>query len=374
MVTFLHTADWQLGMKGSGLGEAAELVSAGRIDGVGRILEIASEAGADFVLAAGDLFESNQIGPAIVEGLVRVLRAHPGVEIHAIPGNHDAAGPDSVWNRPLIKGVPHLKCHLEAGAVDLPGTGAVLHPCPVTTRFSTRDPLADLEDLAGRPGVHIALAHGHLATETFGAREDEIHLPLDPAHVARAGLDYLALGHWHGTRIVEASDGVPRIAYAGTHERTSFEEKDAGNVLIVEIEEKGAPPRIRKRPVGRVAWADLSLRFEGDENLHRLRSLLEETEADLLRVRLEGALPAGLTAAYRQLEENARGKFAHVRFDDDDLAWLAAPGEDFAIADAGLAKVRDALLDGLAGAGEEEAAARREALSIFKRTLREEGL
>ena len=62
MVKFLHTSDWKIGMKGGGLAAAGAVVAEERIRSVGRVLEIATEEGAAFVLAAGDLFEDTGAG------------------------------------------------------------------------------------------------------------------------------------------------------------------------------------------------------------------------------------------------------------------------------------------------------------------------
>ena len=55
---------------------------------------------------------------------------------------------------------------------------------------------------------------------------------------AAARLDYLALGDWHGTLEI-----APRTWYAGTPEPDRFRANDAGNVLLVELDEPGAPAR-----------------------------------------------------------------------------------------------------------------------------------
>lgn len=43
MVRFLHTADWQLGMKGGNLGTAAEVVRKTRIETCRKLLAMTSE-------------------------------------------------------------------------------------------------------------------------------------------------------------------------------------------------------------------------------------------------------------------------------------------------------------------------------------------
>ena len=61
MVRFIQTSDWQIGMKGGGLGEAGPLVRETRIDSIRNVLKSAQEKKVDFVLLCGDIFEHNMV-------------------------------------------------------------------------------------------------------------------------------------------------------------------------------------------------------------------------------------------------------------------------------------------------------------------------
>ena len=50
MVRFLHTADWQLGHRASGLGERGGDVREARFEAAGRIMDLACDENADFIL------------------------------------------------------------------------------------------------------------------------------------------------------------------------------------------------------------------------------------------------------------------------------------------------------------------------------------
>ena len=368
MVKFVHTSDWQIGMKGGGLGAAAGLVARERLRTIDRVLAVAEEQGADFVVACGDLFEHNQVSQELVEDIARAIAGRRNVQVHAIPGNHDLPGAGSVWNRSALRAVSNLHVHLDPTPVLL---GAVtIHPFPVRSRYAASDPLAALPELRATPGVHIALAHGHLTTVTFGAHEENIRLPLDPAHVDRTGLDFLALGHWHGTRMFPAGDGATRIAYAGTHEQTSFRETDAGNVLLVEIAGKGAPPVVTPVRVGTLAWARIPFAFAADVDLARLHAALDACTADLLELELSGEVPVSLYGEFRELVAAAEGRFKHLSAGDTDVRWRAAEvPETDPIADAALAEVDRRLIAATAAGPDADVA--REARAFFRRLVRE---
>jgi DNA repair exonuclease SbcCD nuclease subunit len=371
MVKFIHTSDWQIGMKGGGLGEkAGKLVGETRIQTVDKVLSLAEAEGADFVLACGDLFEDNKVAQPLVEDVARILRAHADVPVHVIPGNHDLPGPGSVWNRAALAGVPNLTVHTAEGPVAV-ADGATLHPFPVRSRYAGTDPLEALPDLGAEAGIHLAMAHGHLTSVTFGDHE-AVTLPLDPKHVERSGLDYLALGHWHGTRIEKTADGMNRIAYSGTHEQTAYREKEAGNVLVVEIAGKGGPPSVRPHRTGTLTWAADELAFSADANLDRLRARLEGRDVKFLRLALSGELPDTLFEPYRALLEAEKARFSDLRVRDEGLRWRTAEAaESLEVEDAGLREVQGRLLRAMAEGTEEEKAEAREALVLFRRFVRE---
>ena len=75
-VQFLHTADWQIGMQRHFLSEegAARFAQA-RIDVLGQLAEIAFQNQCEFVVAAGDLFESNHVDRRTVARTLKALAA-----------------------------------------------------------------------------------------------------------------------------------------------------------------------------------------------------------------------------------------------------------------------------------------------------------
>jgi len=363
-----------MGMKGSGLGSAAEAVSQARLESLENLLTLAEDKQVDAVLAAGDLFEKNDVAEDLVEAVGAILRRHPAVPIHAIPGNHDLAGPGSVWNRNPVNGMDHFHLHRGFEPVEI-GEDVVLHPCPVKSIHGRNDVLAAIPDLTADRRIHIALAHGHLLGQIFDDHEKGVTLPLDPAHVERSGLDFLALGHWHGLRLVEGNDGAVRMAYSGTHEQTHWRERQAGHVLLVEIEAKGAPPRLETLRTGLLTWARVALRFEEDRDLDRLQELLSDEEADILHLTLEGELSLQLESELdaRLVEEEARRtgllvdrRGLGITADDGDLPEGAEHDPALEAVRRRLAAALDAAVD------DEERKVLVEAARLYRKFLTEE--
>ena len=71
-VTFLHTADWQLGKPFARVADPDKraLIRQERLNVIARIGQVAKEHGASFLLVAGDLFDTPTVGKATVSRTV----------------------------------------------------------------------------------------------------------------------------------------------------------------------------------------------------------------------------------------------------------------------------------------------------------------
>ena len=62
-VRFMHTSDWQLGVTRQFLNDDSQARWAeARFEGVRNLGRIAKEEGCEFIVVAGDIFESNHVG------------------------------------------------------------------------------------------------------------------------------------------------------------------------------------------------------------------------------------------------------------------------------------------------------------------------
>lgn len=272
---FLHTADWQIGRMYSQFdsGDALELASA-RIEGVRRIAALACEHAVDAVLVAGDIFDTQTPRDKTILRLFEAMAGYTGPWL-LLPGNHDAALPESVWHLARrLQAVPAnvIPC-LQPQALVVTGAHGKpfsLLPAPLTQRHTHTDLTAWFDHADTPEGqLRIGMAHGSVA----GILADEVDSPnpIAPDRAARARLDYLALGDWHGRKQVDA-----RTWYSGTHEPERFRDNEPGWVLLVEIDAPGALPRVTPLATARFRWQRLELQVHSQPDADAAIAALEE--------------------------------------------------------------------------------------------------
>jgi hypothetical protein len=337
-VRLIHTADWQIGKVFRFVDQATMgVLQEARLEAVSTVGRLAIEHAASTVLVAGDIYDVTTAEDRTLVQPIALMRTFAGLEWHLIPGNHDPHQPGGPWDRLLRRGLPaNVRVHLEPAAAPLEGSAALL-PAPLARRRTLADPTAWMDQAPTPEGTtRIGLAHGSISA--FGSDAGTQPNLIDPRRPERAGLAYLALGDWHGTKRIG-----PRCWYAGTPEVDDFGVVDGGHALLVDLGTRSTPPEVRPLPTGRFDWRqeDVQIHGEGDVDVvtAHLRSLQEHPARLLLDLRLEGALSlAGRERVARALDElGAALRFLRV---DDSRLYLSPSVDDLeAIARGGFVRV-----------------------------------
>lgn len=316
---FLHTADWQLGKPFAGVADVVKrsLVQQERIAVLERIAAAAQEHGAEFIVVAGDVFDS----PAATKATVSAACAAIGAmerPVFLIPGNHDYGGPGSVWEQQFFQReksqlAPNLHVLLTPEPVETDTT--LLLPCPLQRRHESADTTAwlrTLEITSGKP--RIVLAHG--SVQSFGTQDDDDESGgavnhIDLTRLDDGRFDYIALGDWHGTKQVS-----PRSWYAGSPEPDRFPRgagNEPGHILLVAASRGGLPEVTRVR-TARLGWHEVVFDFAGDAGLDGLEAEIgTRTTQDLLRLELSGTLGIAAAARLEQMIESWQARLLRLK-------------------------------------------------------------
>lgn len=321
MLRLIHTSDWQLGKPFVRFSaDVRSALTEARFDAIDRIGAFASERDIEHVVVAGDVFDST--GPAdreIVQALTRMGRG--SCTWWLLPGNHDHARADGLWTRVRAKVPPNVRVLDAAEPVEMEG-GAWLLPAPLEHRRTRDDPTSTMSGMVTPAGaLRIGLAHGSVVD--FGAKgEAENVIPADRAK--QSGLDYLALGDWHGHLTIG-----DRTAYSGTPEVDRFGRDDVGSIIIAEVGQ-GRAPTLGRVETGRYRWLEREWQMAELADFERevadLRRSVDQAST-LLRLRLTGSASLGDRVAIQQLASSDLG-LALRWLDLHDADLIAQPTED----------------------------------------------
>ena len=200
-IVVAHSSDLHIDMDGRPHQSHTESLEA--------VLRASTEAAADIVLLAGDIFDHNRVPLSLLDEVARVLGDY-GKPVVILPGNHDPLTPDSVYRRGGIAQPANVHVfgvtegdHAEFAALDLSIWGRPHHD------------YADMVPLEGAPARRfrwqLAMAHGH-----WHAGDDDSHRSwlIRDREIAALDADYLALGHWD--RPTPVGDGTVPAYYSGS--------------------------------------------------------------------------------------------------------------------------------------------------------------
>ncbi len=334
-VRIVHTADVHLGARHADLGERAASQRDRQFAAFRATVDLAIDAGADLLLVAGDLFDSNAQPRRSVERVAAELARLAGRRIRSVllPGTHDVCDRASIYR---------AYDFAELAGVD-PGSGLVTVLTPerpevrfpeletvvfgrlFATKRAPRSPLAGFSAVGAPETWKVGMIHGSLLVP---GRTDGDEVVFSAEEVAASGLDYLALGHWHSAQ--SGTAGTVRYAYAGAPEPVAVDQDRAGKALLVTLSlvDGVRTVEVEERVVGRTRF----VRQEVDAAAVASQPALVERLAALadpdvvLDVRLIGVRAEDLDVDGDEVVRALAPSFLAVRFRDRTVAPL--PPED----------------------------------------------
>lgn len=262
-LTFIHAADLHIGAPVRGLSHLSEEWETRVIDAIpaawDRVVDAAVSRQVDFVVVAGDIFDSVRASYRdylhFFKGLQRLDEA--GIPSYLCTGNHD---PLSVWQKDFFALPPSAKM-LAADRPDFALYEREGRPLAIIAgRGYPNKVWSAYESIAAglnRPAALAAL--GPRAAEApfaigvlhTGLDLDPVKAPSDPAALRQCGFDYWALGHIHRRYADDECD--PRVVFSGCVQGRDMRETGSRGVYEVQLE-PGLTPRLTFIPTASVVW------------------------------------------------------------------------------------------------------------------------
>lgn len=316
MFRFIHSSDLHLGKRfGNFGGDLPSRLREARHHVIGRLAQHARDQNAITVLLAGDTFDTETPAPHVRRQAFVEMAHDPAIRWVILPGNHDSLQASQLWTTLRAEAPENVVLAVEPQPIEL-ASGVILFPAPCTTRRPGRD-LTEWMDGQTTPDgtLRIGLAHGAVRSFSEEGGASEV---IAPDRARRAGLDYLALGDWHGSVSVDQ-----RTHYCGTPEPDRFKHDAPGTALLVTMAGSSSIPDIQALPTATFAWRNLDLHFlDGDAPevaLNPLLPALRERRNSLIRVVATGHTRLATRAALVAAIERAIPDFAFLELAQDGL-------------------------------------------------------
>lgn len=291
MLRFLHLSDLHLGWRPRFVaGEEGKKVQEER----DRVLEQAvayaldPEHQIDLIIIAGDLFETHQPEPELAERVIQALAkcTNAGIQVITVPGNHDEITyKDSVYRREQERWPGILVTNPMPEPVerlDVRGKQVYLYSLAYTGGVTqTKPPIKDFPRVEGE-GFHLGVFHG-----SYNWDAGDRSLPLDPSGLAKAGYDYVALGHFHVHQTYQIGRGLG--VYPGMIAGKGFHDPGVGELLVGEWQ-RPHQIKLHKVPVQVPVFEQRVVDVSTFSDLTQLASLLESQghQEAMVRVELQG--------------------------------------------------------------------------------------
>lgn len=316
-VKLIHTADVHLDAPNQALGERAGDHRTKIRAAFERVVDLTLERRAQALIIAGDLFDSARPGKRTVDfafqRLARLAEASPPVEVFVLPGNHDCWAEDCVYASAVARALPehvHVLGGTEPVSIPLPHLDLTVHGC---AHLCDRDGQRPLTGMAPSTETRLNVAVAHGSFERGDIQDDSGMFSAE--EIAQSGMDYLALGHWHGYS--EHSAGHAIAINPGSPEVLGFGRREPGAPVEVTLTEGGVstervPVSVLRADELEIDVADVT----GTEDI--IGRIAERADPHtLLEVNLVGLAGAGVVIDAQEVEDALAEVFYAFRVEAD---------------------------------------------------------
>ena len=174
------------------------------------VIQLVREENSDLLLIAGDLFDNNRVGEAVVLPVLEMLSQLP-IPCVIVPGNHDALDGSSVYRTfDFEKALPGVRVIKSSGGqlVEFEELDMTVWGRPVISHEPSFQPLAGVHARASTKW-YVVMGHGHYLGADRSVFAQGMSSPISDADLELCGADYVALGHWEVTASVGDGNGPP---------------------------------------------------------------------------------------------------------------------------------------------------------------------
>ncbi len=328
LVRFLHSSDWHLGIKRHYFAPEGQLrYSDDQIERIKTVISIGKEKEADFILIAGDVFDSNHIERAFLRRSLDALKST--VPIIILPGNHDALTPDSVYFSSTFKefkpeNVSVLGIegdsqkyitdnNIEMYSLFLEKVGVEIVGIPI----SYSDGIHNVVNIAAKslpPDYKPRILIGHGQLDILSPNSDlPIAFELMMKCIDEGRFNYLALGDHHSFKDI-GKNGT--IVYSGAFQATDIRDDEPGNIIFVDLERFN----MEKVDISRWRFEEIAFELMSNEDTNRFTDWLktyDNKERSIVKINLSGSVTVKESIGIDEVIGDEQSMFASLRVDNN---------------------------------------------------------
>ncbi|MFM8733675.1 MAG: exonuclease SbcCD subunit D [Pirellulales bacterium] len=344
-VRILHTADNHIGLPfGHYPPQLRDTLVVERFDALERLVETANGRQADFLVIAGDLFDTTRVRAQDIRKTAGILRGFAGTAVVVVPGNHDhVAGVDGgVWKRfrEELEGAGNIDLldTTEVRSYDVAGQQVHFFPCPCPSKTGSTPTIGWVADAAREhsAGLRIGIAHGNVTG--LGLDAEGQYFTMDPAALEAVDVATWLLGHIHVPfPTTQAGERSPYFM-AGTHTPDSLRCRHPGSAWWIECTDDRVT-RYERVSQGRIRFVRIERDVCSADDVAAVLAECRGLEAarTILDLQLSGRLSAPERAALDGGFAELRPAFLHVSDESRILDRIDAAKVAELYSDGGLA-------------------------------------
>lgn len=319
----IHTADLHIGAKFVKFGLLGKELRMQIKNTLEKIAEECIHSKVQLIVFAGDVFDSPYPSSGDVAFVRNVFRkiSDNNTWIIVVPGNHDRLEDGSVWSESEWGEIENLHVfNTLSREYYIESLKTFVYANATFLQFSEISPLLRISEIIKenkkvRDAYHIVIGHGNLRM-TNGST----NFPIDKCEIVELSADYVALGDWHSLlRVNSNSKEITEYKYdrftspafySGSPEIVDMDQKGAGNIIQIELDQNSVSVRTRK--VGKRFVDEIVIQLESIASLDKLmEKICLGANVDLIRsVVLDGL--SSFEIDTEELKENLKGKFWNI--------------------------------------------------------------
>jgi DNA repair exonuclease SbcCD nuclease subunit len=318
MPRILHTSDVQLDAPFHFLGDKGAPHRQQLRQTFQRIVDLAIDGRFDLLLIAGDLFNDNRPHQDTLDFVASQL-ARLDIPVCILPGNHDCYDSTSVYRKARFPG--NVVVFAEQPTIrEFAELDVAIYGSAILSSQSRLSPLRGLTR-RGTMSWHVAMAHGNLVRPDIADPPRPIRLE----EIYTSGMHYVAMGDWHA--YADYSQGGVKAFYSGAPEPTALDQRGAGFVACIEMDENGV--QVRPERVATISTGEMPV----DVTVKSAGQIKEQIAARadrhlMLKVTLTGLMDLGVVLDTEQLEHDLGADFYHLECSDQSHPQLDSISPD----------------------------------------------